>query len=99
VNTLPKRLSSQGCNRRRIAYRAVVAGGLRGGWEAGNARELGEIIARLQALAEEPPVVGMAQELQAIREHLGQLAADNAEVARTLGGSLGLRPPPDLPKQ
>jgi hypothetical protein len=41
----------------------------------------------------------MAQELQAIREHLGQLAADNAEVARTLSESLGLRPPPDLPKQ
>jgi len=42
---------------------------------------------------------GIARELQSIRAHLGRLAADNAEVGRLLGESLGPRNPPDAPRQ
>lgn len=59
----------------------------------------GEIIARLAALTSEPPTGATALELQAIRAHLARLAADNAEIGRVLGESLGLQRAPDMPQQ
>jgi hypothetical protein len=65
------------------------------GSDAGTEAELHAIAARLSALTSEPPSELIAGELDVIRAHLRLLAADNAEVARYLGESLGLRGPPD----
>jgi len=52
--------------------------------------ELEQLIARLSALASDPPPSTTAAELAAIRAHLRFLAADNNAVGSELRKSLGL---------
>ena len=67
-------------------------------WQPYEDVELREIVARLSGLTSEPPSEHIASELDAIRRQLRRLAADNAEVGRFLGESLGLRDAPDEPQ-
>jgi hypothetical protein len=56
------------------------------------ARGLATVHARLAALAADPHVADVAVELGEIRQHLAQLAAQNAEVRARLGHALDLPP-------